>query len=714
MKTNDIMAKSPILGMFLAIVLVSSLALFTLPYASAAENIDAKSIAFEETTIIEFTNESNIPVNTFRIWLGSDFDFKSFKTEKGWTGEKTPQGVIIFTSSEDVEFGDSVKFGIKTNKEKPGINWKALDNKENEIDIGKALAGELKPVDTPDETPSNTDGILADSTFRIIPERPNVGSTIRVTGSNFAPVQEFSFYIDDKKLDSFVTNDAGSFMMTTKIPEKIESDRVNFLVKDSSGNERKISLRLGEGKDRVTTENVKLTIKGISPMIYRGESLEISGTAQPTTAVTVKISNPDGNVITSHSAEVNSKGNWELSKPIVVPSDAPLGDYKAEITDGKQTKLLTYTVDTDKTIIISPTKTKFELGDILSFNGTAKPNIPIELSLKDPRGKEIYSDIIQVGEDGKVLFEYQTDNNSIKGTYSVTAKQETEQEFSYGGLGVRPEVPVNISFDRLNYKNTETANIVLSGKSSEVVSLLIIDPSDNPKGTAESIKIGPEGTANFELDLKGYSSGVYTAVASKGNAKSSATFTVGLQIGSGAIDINTTKIDYEPGDSVLILGKTSANVLLKVQLIDPSGNIVKEEQTYSDRDGRISEGGFRIPTDAIPGKWVVKATSGSNFDTTELNVTAVQQEGMVVYVEEGQNYPGVGNSINIIILGASQTVEIDIVSSDGEIVQKLSFPASDEGEVKQPWIVPKGTAAGTYTVKASDALDSAETTFEIS
>ena len=80
-------------------------------------------------------------VNTFRIWLGSDFSFKSFKTEKGWVGEKTPQGVIIFTSSETIKPGESVKFGVKTDKAKPGINWKALDKGDKQISIGKVLPG---------------------------------------------------------------------------------------------------------------------------------------------------------------------------------------------------------------------------------------------------------------------------------------------------------------------------------------------------------------------------------------------------------------------------------------------------------------------------------------------------------------------------------------------------------------------------------------------
>ena len=58
-------------------------------------------------------------------------------------GEKTPQGVIIFTSKEPVNSGESVKFGVKTNASKPGINWKAIDQKGEQIEIGKSLPNDL-------------------------------------------------------------------------------------------------------------------------------------------------------------------------------------------------------------------------------------------------------------------------------------------------------------------------------------------------------------------------------------------------------------------------------------------------------------------------------------------------------------------------------------------------------------------------------------------
>jgi uncharacterized protein YfaS (alpha-2-macroglobulin family) len=349
----------------------------------------------------------------------------------------------------------------------------------------------------------------------------------------------------------------------------------------------------------------------------------------------------------------------------------------------------------------------------MKFNGTALPNKSIEIVLEDPLGKEIVSDIIQTNELGFVEFEYETTQNTAEGTYTLIATQEKEKEFTYAGLGQLPTIPVNLEFDKLSYKIGETAIITLSGKASEIINLLIVDPSDKPKGDAISITLQPDGRGTHSIDLDGYASGVYTAVISKGSAQSTEVFTVGLQTGSGEIKINTTKLDYHPGDSILILGDTGENILLTLTLISSDGNEIKVKETFSDKNGKISESSFRIPSDAISGTWIINAQSGSNFHNYEINVLTVAQDGMTVEVGEGQEIPGYGKTINIHVFGASQTTEIEIVSEDGEIIEELSFPASGDGEINQPWIIPKDTEPGTYTIKVSDAINSAETTFEI-
>ena len=715
------MTKSSTRGIFLSITLLFSLLLIVIPSNANAQEINVKSFAFEETTIIEFTNNSDEEINTFRIWLGSDFNFKSFKTEKGWLGEKTPLGVIIFTSSETIKPSESVKFGVKTDKAKPGVNWKALDKVDNVMDTGKVLSGELPKVIQ--NTELKQDQILenigpsfsTESIFRIVPEKPNVGSTIRVTGDEFAASQEFDFYIDSKKIGSFETDENGHFMTTMKIPEEQKADRVDFIIKDKDGKEKKISLRIVETKNRIPeSDNIKLTIKGLPEVLYRGDFLEIFGTGTPGNTITAEIATFDGEIINSRTVEIDAKGNWELEEPIIIALDSPLGKYSVTISDGRKTILKHWAIESDKVIVIVPTNLKFDQGEIMKFNGTALPNMPIEIILEDPLGKEIFSDIIHTDDSGFVEFEFQTELSATKGTYTIIATQEKEKEFIFVGVGQLPSIPVNLALDKLNYKAGEIAIISIIGKGSDVVSLLILDPSDKPKGVAVTIILELDGRGTYSLNLDGYSSGAYTAIISKGGTQNIEIFAIGLQTGSGQIEINTTRIppNYLPGDPILILGNTSPSAILTIILTDPDGNEVKVKETFSDKNGKISESSFRIPSDAVSGMWTINAKSGSNFDIVEIEVLATLQEGIQVSVKDIETLGVVGKIITIKVTGAQQTVEIEIIAEDGEIIETLSFLASSQGEINQPWIIPKEMEPGIYTVRVVDAVDSAETTFK--
>ncbi len=735
MANLNYMNKSSTRGIFLSITLLFSIILIVIPSNAYAEEVNVKSFAFEETTIIEITNDSNEEVNTFRIWLGSDFSFESFKTEKGWIGEKTPQGVIIFTSSETIKPGESVKFGVKTDKIKPGINWKTLDKEDKQTSTGKVSPEELSDViqniePKQEQSIENTDVVvvydISESIFRIVPEKPNVGSSIRVTGDKFAVSQEFDFYIDSKKIGSFETDGNGHFMTTMKIPEDQKADRADFKIKDKEGGEKKISLRIGEVESRIPeTENIKLTIQGIPDVIHRGDFLEIFGTGDPGSAITAEVANSEGEIINSRTAEIDTKGNWELDEPIIVALDTPFGEYSATITDGRQNILKHWIVESDKVIIITPISLKFEPGEVMKFNGTALPNKSIEMILEDPIGKEVFSDIIQVDDVGFIEFEFTTDQNAAKGTYTLIATQEKEKELIFAGLGQLPSIPVNLEFDALNYKAEDTAVISLTGKGSDVISLLILDPSEKPKGDAISITLKPDGRGEYFLNLDEYATGIYTAVISKGSTQTQDVFTVGVQSICGIMNIDTTKESYVPGESILILGETERKCIAEFTLTDPDENIVKIKETIiiltvTDKKsgvttGKISEESFRIPSDAKTGIWKIKATSGANFAEKEIEVLSTLEEGMQIIVTaiDDPITSHLGKTISIRVIEAQQSVIINIITENGEIIQTLSFVASAQGEINQPWIIPKETEPGIYTVNATDSFDSAETTFEV-
>ncbi|NIP61427.1 MAG: biofilm-associated protein [Nitrosopumilaceae archaeon] len=689
-----------------------SLGIFFSDSFAQTELIDAKSTAFEKTTILEFTNEGNTEIAMFRIWLGSDIDFKSFKTEEGWVGKKTPQGVIVFTSSETIRPGESIKFGVKTDKTKPGINWKALDKDDNQLKIGKVLPTDLSEQAPEPPKSESEGGILSSSVFRLIPEKPNVGSTIRVIGNNFGPTEELEFFIDKQKLETFETDENGKFVITTKIPSTVSADRVDFIIKDSTGNQKDVSLRLGEGEEVLKAEDIKLTTREIPSSVYRGEDIKITGTAPLGSTVTINIKDQNDKIVTTNVVEANQRGEWSYTK--TVGMDLDLGKYVLEIISKKDKITKTLEIETSKNIQVSPIRIKFTPGDTIKFNGTGIPNQQIELILEDPQGNEVSSNVLDLDESGKFEFEYPTIVSTTEGTYALFAIQGNEETVALAGLGQLPAEHMTIRMNKLNYDSNENATMRIHGPASSTLNLIITDPSNKEKET-DVIQLGPQGWSDYELSLSGYSSGAYSAVVTRGGSQASETFTVGLQTGSGDIKIRTTKEEYKPSDPILVLGTSNKNVLLTLMLIDPDGEQIQQRETFTNKEGILSEDNFRVPTNAKPGTWTVRAESGANYATTEFSVNPSQEEGVTVWIADTSHSDGNTFFTFQGVNAEGRTIVLTIISPQEEVVDELSFPSKENGDFRVVWMVPPETPSGTYKVMVEDAQkNTAEDTFEIS
>jgi hypothetical protein len=704
----------------ISIIILFSISLILIPSEVYADEVNVVSIGLDETAIITAINNSDNEIKTFRIWLGDDFNFKSFKTEKGWTGEKNQQGVIIFTSSETVKAGQLVKFGVKTDKINPIINWKASDQENKIIDTGIIKLSKLSQVNQNSNIGLNQNynnngiSIFSESTFKVIPDKPNPGSTIRITGEQFAEAQKFDFYIDTKKVGNFITDRNGNFITTMQIPNIEKKGEIDFKIIGYDGIEKEISLELGENESRILkNENIRLEIKGIPNTVYQGDKLDISGNGTPGSSVIVKIINSEQTTINMRIVEVEGTGNWKLLKSINIPFDAKFGEYTTTVSDGESNISKKWDLKTSKVIIISPQKIKFDAGDLIKFNGTGIPNTTLELILEDSLGDERASDIIEISDSGIIEFEYQTtENEDVEGTWTLIATQQNNKEFIYVGYDVLPTIPVGIKFDKSNYKNTENPVISLAGKPSEKVSLIIITPSGSVLGTDIIIQLKADGRGEHNLDLTGYVSGIYTAVIKKGGSQSNENFSVGLLSGSGKIDAKVTQSEYTQGERILLLGSTTnANSLMIVNLIDPNGKQVKSLEIASNSERMFSEERLRIPSNGEIGLWKIAISSGSNLDKVEFNVFSATEEGMTIKSIEKV---AVGDLLKIWISASHKTsIIMEIINSEGDIIQELMCTTTKEFKCETFWLVPKDTIPGTYTIKSYDAINSSETTFEI-
>ena len=719
MKNQNSTNKSTMSGISISILVLFSISLILIPSEGYAEEIDVVSNGLDETAIITVANNSDKEINTFRVWLGGEFNFESFKTEKGWTGEKNEQGVIIFTSSETIKPNELVKFGIKADKINPVINWKALDQENKIIDTGVIKVNKLSEVNQNPDIKLNQNyenegtSIFTESTFRVIPDKPNAGSTIRVTGDQFAASQKFEFYINTEKIGDFITDENGHFITTMKIPNVEKESRIDFKIIGHDQTEKKISLRLGENENRLPeTKNIKLEVKGISNIVYPGDILNLEGTGIPGKVIIVEIANPEKDIINTRTVKIDNVGNWKMLESINIPFDAVLGKYSITVSDGTNHILKNWNVETNKIIIINPEKIKFDAGELIKFTGTVLPNIPLELVLEDSRGNEMISDILEIDDSGKVEFEYQTTENDDKeGTWTLIATQKNTKEFIYVGYDEIPTIPVNLEFDKKTYQNTDTAIISLVGKPSDKITLMIITPSGSTQGSDEIIQLKSDGRGEYNLDLSGYTSGIYTAVAKISGSQSSEIFSVGLQVGSGPIDAKTTQTEYQQGERILLLGSTKPNTLMTATLVDPNGMKVKTVEMPSNNIGTFTEERLRIPSNGEPGLWTINVASGTNLDTVELNVFSTILEGMTVKTAEEVK---LGELLKISIITSHKTsVIIKILDMEGQDISDLGCTTTKEFVCETFWSVPKNTIPGTYTIKVNDAISSNETTFEI-
>ncbi len=700
------------MSVIFSIFLISSLIIISATDNVFAEEIVVKSTSFEDSTILELSNNrgNDVNVNTVRIWLSEDNEFKTFKTEQGWTGRNTPQGVIIFTAQNELNPGESVKFGIKTILENPVINWKAVDLEGNVISSASVKTQELNSdVNVSINQPKST-GIKDESSFRFIPEKPSSGSSFRVIGENFVPDNNLDFYIGDDLTEKIHVDNNGRILFTSKLPEIKNDERIEFALVDSSGNEKILSIRIHEVENREFGNLIKLSLGNTQQEVKRGETIILQGMGTSGSTLTITSKQKSGDILAIETIQVPFNGKWEYEA--VISPEIDLGTFSIQVTDGVNNILRNFEVISAKVINITSVQTKYEVGEKVYFEGTGIPDKDMSVILEDPVGTEIFSRSFSIDDSGRINFEIDIPRSAIEGTYVLMTFQDDEQGLTIFGVGQEPEPIILLRPTKLNFNAEERVDISIQGPVNSQISLIIIDSADREK-ISESINLGPDGKEIYSINVGELGSGVYSINAKRGESSGSATFTIGLSTGSGEITVQTIKEEYNQGDQILIIGKTEKpNVLLDVLIKDPNGKTIKNLRTFSGADGMWQVDNFRIPTDGELGKWEITAKSGSNFRLTEFLVEG--KEVKIAVIIDKESYTA-SDYINISGSGARMgaTVTVKIFDSNEQVIQILNINAKSNGEYTTMWVVPSSIETGEYTITVDDGATNSSIKFVI-
>lgn len=703
-------------GIFISVLLVFSIfTLISISEVNAAEVISVNAKGYENTIIIEFENESTSKIKTVRVWAGGEVTFTSFKSEHGWGGGKySDSKLLIFTATNTLNPGESVKFGIVTDEKVNAMNWKVLDRNDNDIDKGKIsiqvisetssdiIEEESMEVEQAKETGDELYG-----TKKFIPEKIRAGSDIRLVGSGFGSEKNLKLYIDSTILKSVNTDKQGNFLTTISIPDAYNIGTSEFIIKDESDNIQTTSINIEESKNRfLKTSNFE--VNSIPAEIRYEETLTISGSAYPQSAIIITFENNERVLEKTRVVSANANGEWVFEEMMERTED--LGEKFVIFKNNNDKTTKSLIVKSDHLVQISTSAIRYNVGETVTITGTTEPNKDTTIWIKDQDKKIVRYDVFTSNADGSLNYEFVADNTFSSGTYTVIIKQENGSDAALFGISKYPISVIVALMDKTNFELNSKAFLNIIGPASSKLSITILDSNDNIKMT-DSITSSSIGKNKYTIDLDDLDSGIYRAVVSSANIQDSVKFSIGLESGSGAISLVSTKANYSPGESILVIGNTGNNARLMITLLDPSGNISAKTETFSDNSGGFSTNDIGIPPDGALGKWKITVHNKLDTNSIEVNVSIPTGKSLTLQIEETQF--SIGDTVIINGIGQSDAnrLEVKITNESGEEVVSLTTPITSSGAFSLPWTVPTGFDTGTYTITVSD--DENSSSFEI-
>nr|AIE99866.1 hypothetical protein [uncultured marine thaumarchaeote KM3_125_A06] len=703
-------------GIFISVLLVFSIfTLISISEVNAAEVISVNAKGYENTIIIEFENESTSKIKTIRVWASGEVTFTSFKSEPGWGGGKySDSKLLIFTATNTLNLGESVKFGLVTDEKVNAINWKVLDRNDNDIDKGKIsiqgisetssdiIEEESKEVEQAKETGGELYG-----TKKFIPEKIRPGSDARLVGNGFGSEKNLKFYLDSTILNSVITDKQGNFLTTISIPDAHSIGTSEFIIKDESDNIQTTSINVEEPKNRFLKAS-KFEVNSVPAEIRYEETLTISGNAYPQSAIIIAFENNERVLEKTRVVSANANGEWVFEETIERTDD--LGEKFVIFKNNNDKTTKSLTVKSDYLIQISTSAIRYNLEETVTITGTTEPNKDTTIWIKDQDKKIVHYDVFTSNADGSLNYEFVADDVFSSGTYTAVIKQESGSDAALFGIGQYPITVLVALMDKTNFDLNSKAILSIVGPASSNLSISILDANDNIEMT-DSITSSSIGKNKYAIDLDGLDSGVYRAVVSSINIQDSVKFSIGLESASGPISLVTTQTNYSPGESIFVIGNTGSNARIIMTLFDPSGNISAITETFSDSTGSFSTTDIGIPSDGALGNWKVTAHNRLDNNSVEINVSIPTGKSLTLQIEETQF--SIGDIIVIKGIGQSDAnrLGVKITNESDEEVASLHTPITSSGTFHLPWTVPAGFDTGTYTITVSD--DDNSSSFEI-
>ena len=698
-------------GIFVSLLLIFSIfTLLSISEVNAEEKISVNASGYENTIVVEFENESTSKIKTIKMWPGGEVVFEIFKSEPGWGGGKySDSKLIIFTATNTLNPGESVKFGLVTSEKVNGMNWKALDQNDNDVDAGKISIQEIsdagsgfveeeaKEVEQAKET---GDQLYGSKEF--IPEKIRAGSEVRLVGNAFGSGENLKLYLDNNILKSVNTDGNGNFLTTISIPDNYDVGTSEFIIKDSNGNIQSTNINIEESKTRFL-KTTNFEVNNIPAQVRYEETLTISGNAYPHSAVILSFEDINRVLEKTRVVIANSNGEWILEE--IIDRTENIGEKYVIIQNNNNKTTKNVNVKTDYLVEMFASSVRYSTGETISITGTGEPSKNTTIWIKDENDSIIHYDVFTSQPNGDLNYEFLLTESLSAGTYTIVLKQENGADAILFGIGQYPSASIVTLMEKTNFTLNSKAILSIIGPPTSKLSIKILDSNDNIEVT-DSLTTSSTGKSKYAIDLAGFSSGVYRAVVGSTNIQDSVKFSVGLEPGSGSITLLSLEETYMPGQSIFVLGATGIDARITVTLYDPNGNVSSKTETFSDSTGNFSTHEIGIPIDGELGVWKLTAHSRLDTKSININVTLPSTKGITLEIDETEFTIGTTIVIKGIAQSDSSRLNVVITDQDDVLITELETPITGDGTFSLPWSIPHSIDTGTYTITVNDSENS--------
>ncbi|MCV0431130.1 hypothetical protein [Nitrosopumilus sp.] len=382
-----------------------------------------------------------------------------------------------------------------------------------------------------------------------------------------------------------------------------------------------------------------------------------------------------------------------------------------DVENDKEETLEEVQIDTDispEKIMIQSARDTYVLGSTMVFTGESVPNTSLEVELEDSKGNKVYADILEIDDSGLVRFEIKTDDSFTQGAYFLILKQEDDSEIVPIQIG-ESTGEIAAVIEQFHFDFDSKASIEIFGPVSSNISLTVFDFRDNVR-FEDTILLDKTGYAEYLLDLSGYKKGNYYLALNHASEETIEEFTVGLGVGTAPIEIQVDDNYYKIGETVLLIGKSSDNTRIRIDLIDPTGEVIDKIEYYTDNDGK-----FTYPLELSLGKqnglWRIQVSNGERLSEVTFEVVG-EEKILTVKLDKDEPYRH-GEFVTISGTGINSESQAIIQITSPEKNFELIPEVTKDGTFSEIWQVPESLTPDTYTVIVDDGINNATTKLQI-